>query len=122
MVQTCLDTKMGKSQPNTYLNEEFIQTYLDTIPDNYEKMKSYFPTQPNTEDTRNRKYVPLSTNLWLKQKRRMLYFPMDFGELTIVGFIDWRIIQYNPRNQFKQNSSISTEIDLWGASHQIFLY
>ena len=26
--------------------------------------------------------VPLTTNLGLKYKRRMLYFPMDFGELT----------------------------------------
>ena len=39
-------------------------------------------------DTSNQKYVPLSTNLWLKQKRRMLYFPMDFGELTIDGLVD----------------------------------
>ena len=27
-------------------------------------------------------------NLWLKQKRRMLYFSMDFGGLTIDGLID----------------------------------
>ena len=33
-------------------------------------------------------YVPLSTNLSLKYKRRMLYFPMDFGELTIDGLVD----------------------------------
>ena len=33
-------------------------------------------------------YVPLSTNLGLKFKRRMLYFPMDFGELTLDGLID----------------------------------
>ena len=33
-------------------------------------------------------YVPLSTNLGLKIKRRMLYFPMDFGELTLDGLID----------------------------------
>ena len=42
----------------------------------------------NAVDTSNQKYMPLSTNLWLKQKRRMLYFPMDFGELTIDGLID----------------------------------
>ena len=35
-----------------------------------------------------RSYVPLSTNLGLKFKRRMLYFPMDFGELTLDGLID----------------------------------
>ena len=33
-------------------------------------------------------YVQLSTNLGLKFKRRMLYFPMDFGELTLDGLID----------------------------------
>ena len=33
-------------------------------------------------------YIPLSTNLGLKYKQRMLYFPMDFGELTIDGLID----------------------------------
>ena len=33
-------------------------------------------------------YIPLSTNLGLKYKKRMLYSPMDFGELTIDGLID----------------------------------
>ena len=34
------------------------------------------------------KFLPLSTNLPLKNKRKMLYFPMDFGELNIDGLID----------------------------------
>ena len=34
------------------------------------------------------RFLPLSTNLPLKIKRKMLYFPMDFGELTIDGLID----------------------------------
>ena len=33
-------------------------------------------------------YVPLITNLGLKYKRRMLYFPMDFGELTLDDLVD----------------------------------
>ena len=33
-------------------------------------------------------YVPLTTNFGLKYKRRMLYFPMDFGELTLDGLVD----------------------------------
>ena len=33
-------------------------------------------------------YLPLTTNLGLKYKRRMLYFPMDFGELTLDGLVD----------------------------------
>ena len=34
------------------------------------------------------KFLPLSTNLPLKDKRKMLYFPMDFGELNIDVLID----------------------------------
>ena len=33
-------------------------------------------------------YIPLSKNLGLKYKKRMLYFPMDFGEVTIDGLVD----------------------------------
>ena len=34
------------------------------------------------------RFLPLSTNLPLKIKRKMLFFPMDFGELNIDGLID----------------------------------
>ena len=34
------------------------------------------------------RFLPLSTNLPLKNKRNMLYFPMDFGELNIDGLIN----------------------------------
>ena len=33
-------------------------------------------------------FLPLSTNLPLKKKRKMLYFPMDFGDLNIDRLID----------------------------------
>ena len=33
-------------------------------------------------------FLPISTNLPLKNKRKMIYFPMDFGELNIDGLID----------------------------------
>ena len=33
------------------------------------------------------RFLPLSTNLPLKNKRKMLYLPMDFGELNIDGLI-----------------------------------
>ena len=33
-------------------------------------------------------YVPLTANLGLNHKSRMLYFPMDFGELTLDGLVD----------------------------------
>ena len=34
------------------------------------------------------RFPPLPTNLPLKNNRKMLYFPMDFGELNIEGLID----------------------------------
>ena len=34
------------------------------------------------------RFFPLSTNLPLKNKRKMLHFPMDFGELNIDGLKD----------------------------------
>ena len=34
------------------------------------------------------RFLPLSTNLQIKNKRKKLYFPMDFGELKIDGLID----------------------------------
>ena len=34
------------------------------------------------------RFLPLSTNLPLKRKRKMPYFPMGFGELNIDGLID----------------------------------
>ena len=34
------------------------------------------------------RFLPLSTNVPLKNKRKMFYFPIDFGELNIDGLID----------------------------------
>ena len=35
-----------------------------------------------------KRFLPLSTNLLFKNRRKMLYFLMDFGELNVDGFID----------------------------------
>ena len=40
---------------------------------------------PRTGEPNN---VPLTTNLGLKYKRQMLYFPMDFGKLTLGGLVE----------------------------------
>ena len=81
------------------------QTKIDTcaLPPQDEQAHQFYPTGPqvslttavvaqfvNTLVTRNGEpdYVPLTTNLGLKYKRRMLYFPMDFGELTLDGLVD----------------------------------
>ena len=34
------------------------------------------------------RFLPLSTKVPLKNKRKMLYFPMDFGELNMDGLTD----------------------------------
>ena len=34
------------------------------------------------------RFLPLSTNMPSKNKRKMLYFPMDFGEINIDGLLD----------------------------------
>ena len=38
------------------------------------------------------RFLPLSTSLPLKKKRKMLYFPMDFGELNIDAAIDTGVL------------------------------
>ena len=38
-------------------------------------------------------YVPLTTNLGLKYKQRMLYFPMEFGKLTLDGLVELYLAQ-----------------------------
>ena len=35
-----------------------------------------------------KRFLPLSTNLPLKNQRKILYFPLDFGELNVDGLID----------------------------------
>ena len=82
--------------PETNIGQECVQTNTKTLQSDKSNKQTEIEEE-NTDDrsvylhavdTSNQKYVPLSTNLWLKQKRRMLYFPMDFGELTIDGLID----------------------------------
>ena len=41
-----------------------------------------------TDEGNNIMYLNLSTNLTLKKKRHMYYFPMDFEKLTLDGLID----------------------------------
>ena len=59
----------GESTPQSLLDEKQFQNVLITR-----------DGEPDC--------IPLSTNINLKCKKRMLYFPMDFGELTIDGLID----------------------------------
>ena len=62
----------------------------EEIPHNFTLTATVEERYVNTLISRNDEpdYVPLTTNLGLKYKRRMLYFPMDFGELTLDGLVD----------------------------------
>ena len=81
------------------------QTKIDTraLPAQDEQAHEFYPIGPqvslttavearfvNTLVIRNGEpdYVMLTTNLGLKYKQRILYFPMDFGELTLDGLVD----------------------------------
>ena len=59
----------GESMPQSLLDEKQFQNVLITR-----------DGEPDC--------IPLSTNINLKCKKRMLYFPMDFEELTIDGLVD----------------------------------
>ena len=87
------DTKLSRAlielwQTNTEaLHQENAEEYLDQ--QTYEvssRRNSLLKCSGNKR--REPAYIPLSTNLGLKFKRRMLYFPMDFGKLTLDGLID----------------------------------
>ena len=56
-------------------------------PQNEQRQKAFIDDQtlPQLQVTPDglTRFLPISTNLPLKNKRKMLYFPMDFGELNI---------------------------------------
>ena len=62
-----------EATPQSLLDEKQFQNFLITKDDEPE-------------------YKPLSTNTNLKCKKRMLYFPMSFGELTIDGLTDTGVL------------------------------
>ena len=69
------------AEPQTYLPPDGpVVTLTATVAERYMHTLISRDGEPD--------YVPLTTNLGLKYKRRMLYFPMDFGELTLDGLVD----------------------------------
>ena len=68
--------------PNPLVCRDYAEQFLQSLLD-----KKQFQNVIITKD-REPDCIPLSTNIYLKCKKRMLYFPMDFGELTIDGLID----------------------------------
>ena len=65
---------LGTENPENNI-EAFPQSLLDE-----KQFQNVFFTKDSDANC-----IPLSTNINLKCKKRMLYFPIDFGELTIDG-------------------------------------
>ena len=58
--------------------------------------------------------IPFSSNVNLKCKKRMLYFPMDFGELTIDGLIDTGALSSAiPEMDFRKIRLFSPQSVIW---------
>ena len=72
MTHTELDDEFHRVRPQVSLATAIAARFVNTV-----------ITRTGEPD-----YVPLTTSLGLKYKRRMLYFPMDFGELTLDGLVD----------------------------------
>ena len=65
--------------------------------------------------------IPLSTNINLKRKKRMLCFPMDFGELTIDGLIDTGALSSAiPEMDFRIIRLLSPQSVIWEGQHPNF--
>ena len=77
---------------NPYLRDTLASPNFRPRPQNQQRQKAVIDDQilPQVQVTPDglTRFLPLSTNLPLKIKRKKFYFPMDFGELQIDGFID----------------------------------
>ena len=77
---------------NPHLPDTSALPHFQPIPQNQQRQTPVIddrilPQLQVTPDGLTR-FLPLSTFLPLKNKREMVYFPMDFGELNIDGLID----------------------------------
>ena len=77
---------------NPHLPDTSALPNLPSRPQNQQRQTAVYDDQilPQLQVTPDglTRFLPLSTNLPLKNKHKILYFPMDFGELNIDGLID----------------------------------
>ena len=77
---------------NPHLPDTLALPNFRPRPQNQQRQKAVIDDQilPQLQVTPDglTRFLPLSTSLPLKIKRKFLYFPMDFGELNIDGLID----------------------------------
>ena len=59
-----------------------IPIFLNDFPTSVNSIKEYITEEDG--DT----YIPLHSTIFLKNRRRMLYLPLEFGEITMDGLVD----------------------------------
>ena len=67
--------------PNFQLRPQNQQRQIAVIDDQILPQRQVTPDGPT-------RFLPILTNLPIKNRRKMLYFPMDFGQINIDGLID----------------------------------
>ena len=82
-----------KSTSTTQTDDEFMsgltKTLFNASPGKQHLLDNDVSNHLTTDEgNNNNMYLNLSTNLTLKKKRHMYYFPMDFEKLTLDGLFD----------------------------------
>ena len=68
--------------PNTPSPEDNFSPKHDNFPTSLNSIKEFITTQGEDH------YLPLMSTINLKKRRRMLYLPLEFGEITLDGLVD----------------------------------
>ena len=76
--------EQSSSQPPEEVNFGSTKTpmFSDEFPSSLKSIKKYIAEKDG--DT----YIPLHSTIILKKRRRMLYLPLEFGEMTMDGLVD----------------------------------
>ena len=76
------------TQTDDDTTSELTNTLFSASPGKQPLLDAEVINHLTTDEGNNVAYLNLSTNLTLKKKRHMYYFPMDFEKLTLDGLID----------------------------------
>ena len=92
------------SQQNEGDNHDSTKTFLfpDDFPTSLNSIKEYVAEKDGET------YIPLHSTIVLKSRRRMLYLPLEFGEITMDGLVDSgafiNAMSWSDYNAIKMNS------------------
>ena len=76
------------TQTDEDVTSELTKTLFCASPGKQPFLDNDVSNHLTTDEGNNIMYLNLSTNLTLKKKRHMYYFPMDFEKITLDGLID----------------------------------